>query len=97
MQVSIQSVELALLGQASTHASMQALVSKHASEQACKSSKHARPMLYPGRVLMPMDEKAMRDRVAFWKGTDIFVTPVTEGAKLLKAKDLLEIEDLDEA
>ena len=55
-----------------------------------------RPLLYPGRVLLPMDEKAARARHAFWKHAQLFRNPMTEPATLVRTRDLQHIEDMAE-
>ena len=54
-------------------------------------------MLYPGRIVMPMNDDMMRERMAFWKTSSLFMNALTEPAKMTKPKDFVQIEDMDEA
>ena len=52
--------------------------------------------MYPGRILVPMDEAIARDRLATWRSAPIFQAPMTEAAVMPRLKDYVTVEDLDE-
>ena len=53
-----------------------------------------RPLLYPVKVVTPMDEAQSRATLTFWRNAAIISAPTTEPAKAIKTRDMEEVEDL---